>query len=145
MSQIKPKSKLTISSFFSGAGGLDLGFEKAGLDIVWANEFDKNIWSTFEHNFPKTKLDKRSMTDIDSNDIPEADGFIGGPPCQSWSEAGARRGEGDKRGQLFFEYVRVIKDKQPRFFLAENVSGILHDLHSGSFQKLLEEFEKVYG
>jgi DNA (cytosine-5)-methyltransferase 1 len=129
-----------VVSLFSGCGGLDLGFEKAGFDIVWANEFDKTIWETFSSNFPKVYLDKRSIIDIPSAEIPIADGIIGGPPCQSWSEAGACRGINDHRGQLFFEYVRVLKDKQPLFFLAENVSGILANIHKDAFQKILEEF-----
>ena len=114
---------------FSGCGGLDLGFKKAGFDIIWANEYDKSIWKTFEYNFPKTKLDKRSIADISSSEIPNADGVIGGPPCQSWSEAGAGRGINDCRGQLFYEYIRMLKDKKPLFFLAENVSGMLLDRH----------------
>ena len=87
------------------------------------------IWDTFESNFPETILDRRSITDIPASDIPDAFGMIGGPPCQSWSEAGAGRGINDKRGQLFFEYIRLIKEKQPLFFLAENVSGILFPQH----------------
>ncbi|WP_349770678.1 DNA cytosine methyltransferase [Atribacter sp.] len=131
---------MKVVSLFSGCGGLDLGFEKAGFDIVWANEFDKTIWETFSSNFPKVYLDKRSIIDIPSAEIPISDGIIGGPPCQSWSEAGACRGINDHRGQLFFEYVRVLKDKQPLFFLAENVSGILANIHKDAFQKILEEF-----
>lgn len=92
---------MNIISLFSGAGGLDLGFEKAGFKTVWANEYDKEIWETFEKNFPHMKLDRRSIRDIPSCDIPEAIGLIGGPPCQSWSEAGALRGIEDHRGQLF--------------------------------------------
>jgi len=84
-------SKLKLVSLFTGAGGLDLGFEKAGFEVVWANEFDKSIWETFEANFQHTKLDKRSIIDVRSSDIPKVDGIIGGPPCQSWSEAGAGR------------------------------------------------------
>ena len=116
---------MKLISLFTGAGGLDLGFEQAGLEVVWANEFDSTIWDTFKHNFPNAELDTRNIIDIPSSDIPEADGIIGGPPCQSWSEAGAGRGINDKRGQLFFEYIRILKDKEPLFFLAENVSGIL--------------------
>jgi DNA (cytosine-5)-methyltransferase 1 len=135
----KPK----VISLFTGCGGLDLGFEKAGFDIIWANEFDKTIWDTFTHNFPKVTLDKRSIVDIPSFEIPAADGIIGGPPCQSWSEAGACRGINDHRGQLFFEYIRVLKDKQPLFFLAENVSGILANIHKEAFQNILAEFSNA--
>ena len=79
---------MKLVSLFTGAGGLDLGFEKAGFHVIWANEYDKSIWETFEHNFSHTKLDKRSITEVQSHEVPDADGFIGGPPCQSWSEAG---------------------------------------------------------
>jgi DNA (cytosine-5)-methyltransferase 1 len=134
---------MKLASLFTGAGGLDLGFKKAGFSIVWANEFDPTIWETFEYNFPETILDKRSIVDIPASEIPFADGFIGGPPCQSWSEAGAGRGINDKRGQLFFEYIRILKDKQPLFFLAENVSGILLPRHREAFSKILKQFENV--
>src|SRR6056297_1950591 len=120
---------MKLVSLFSGAGGLDLGFKLAGFNVIWANDVDKATWDTFEYNFPKTKLDKRSITNIPSSEIPNSIGIIGGPPCQSWSEAGAQRGINDERGKLFFEYIRVLKDKQPLFFLAENVSGILHKKH----------------
>jgi len=134
---------MRVVSLFTGAGGLDLGFEKAGFEIIWANEFDKSIWATFEHNFSNTKLDKRSIVDVPSNEIPDADGIIGGPPCQSWSEAGAGRGICDPRGKLFFEYIRVLKDKQPKFFLAENVAGILSYKHSEAYSNIVKEFEKA--
>lgn len=134
---------MKIVSLFTGAGGLDLGFKKAGFDVVWANEFDSTIWATFEHNFPETKLDKRSIVDVPTADVPFADGIIGGPPCQSWSEAGAGRGIKDARGPLFYEYIRLLKDKQPTFFLAENVSGILHPKHKEAFENILKQFEDV--
>lgn len=137
------EEKFKVASLFSGCGGLDLGFEKAGFNIVWANEFDKTIWDTFTLNFPHAQLDKRSIVDIASNQIPDCDGIIGGPPCQSWSEAGACRGINDHRGQLFFEYIRILKDKQPLFFLAENVSGILAHIHKAAFQKILSEFSSA--
>ncbi|MBU1885696.1 DNA cytosine methyltransferase [Patescibacteria group bacterium] len=134
---------MKLVSLFTGAGGLDLGFEKAGFKIVWANEFDKSIWETFKLNFPHTKLDKRSIVDVKSNEIPDADGIIGGPPCQSWSEAGAGRGIKDKRGQLFHDYIRLLKEKQPKFFLAENVSGILSPKHSEAFLNIIKEFKNA--
>lgn len=132
---------LKVVSLFSGAGGLDLGFERAGFSIIWANEFDRKIWTTFEHNFPQTKLDKRSITDVSIDEIPDCDGMIGGPPCQSWSEAGAGRGINDKRGQLFYDYIRILKAKQPKFFLVENVSGILSARHKEAFTGFLKAFE----
>lgn len=131
---------MNIISLFSGAGGLDLGFEKAGFKTVWANEYDKEIWETFEKNFPHTKLDRRSIRDIPSSEIPEAIGLIGGPPCQSWSEAGTLRGIEDHRGQLFFEFIRVLRDKKPLFFLAENVSGMLASRHSDALENIKNHF-----
>jgi len=134
---------MKIVSLFTGAGGLDLGFEKAGFKTVWANEYDKSIWETFKYNFPHVNLDKRNITDVLSSEIPDVDGIIGGPPCQSWSEAGAGRGLCDSRGQLFFEYIRILKEKEPLFFLAENVSGILSDRHSEAFDEILNSFKKL--
>lgn len=133
----------SVVSLFSGAGGLDLGFHNAGFHINWANEFDKTITPTLRKNFPKTIVDDRSITDIPSSEIPETIGVIGGPPCQSWSEAGAGRGLEDKRGQVFFEHIRVIRDKQPLFFLAENVSGMLSKRHEKALSYLIEEFKKL--
>lgn len=123
---------MKIVSFFSGAGGLDRGFEKAGFSTIWANEYDREIWATYETNFPNTNLDRRSISDIESREVPDCVGIIGGPPCQSWSEAGALRGINDKRGQLFYDFIRILKDKRPKFFLAENVSGMLAQRHSAA-------------
>ena len=131
---------MKLATFFAGAGGLDLGFSKAGFDCIWANEYDKAIWETYEKNHPNTFLDKRSITEIPSDEIPDCDGIIGGPPCQSWSEAGALRGIHDKRGQLFFDFIKILKDKQPMFFLAENVSGMLLPVH----RKALENIKSMF-
>lgn len=137
------ETKLKLASFFSGAGGLDLGFEQAGFSTAWANEYDRTIWESYEKNFPHVHLDKRSITEIESQDIPDVDGIIGGPPCQSWSEAGALRGASDPRGQLFFDYMNLVGRKMPKFFVAENVSGILSERHSGSFGSILEGFAEM--
>lgn len=134
---------MKLVSFFAGAGGLDLGFKKAGFEIIWANEFDKEIWETYEKNHPGTFLDKRSIVDINDNEVPECDGIIGGPPCQSWSEAGAQRGISDQRGQLFFEFIRILKAKQPKFFLAENVSGMLLIRHNKALQNIKYLFREA--
>lgn len=138
------KYPIKIASLFSGCGGLDLGFEKAGFNIVWANEFDSTIWETFERNFPKTILDRRSILDIHSMEMPtNLHGIIGGPPCQAWSEAGAGRGIEDNRGKVFFEYIRVLRDLKPLFFLAENVSGILSQRHKSAFNAIISGFSSI--
>jgi len=134
---------MNIVSFFAGAGGLDLGFQNAGFNVVWANEYDKEIWETYQKNHPHTILDKRSIVDVPSDDVPECDGIIGGPPCQSWSEAGAMKGIEDKRGQLFFDFIRILEAKQPKFFLAENVSGMLLDRHSNALENIKELFRNA--
>ncbi len=131
-----------VVSLFSGAGGLDKGFEQAGFDIIWANEYDSSIWETFEYNFPNTHLDKRSIRNVPSIDIPECIGIIGGPPCQSWSEAGALRGIEDERGQLFYEFIRILRDKKPLFFLAENVEGMLAQRHSEALANIKKLFRE---
>ena len=133
---------MNVISLFSGCGGLDLGFEKAGFNIPVANEFDSTIWATFEANHPKTTLIKGDIRDIKESDFPDSvDGIIGGPPCQSWSEAGALRGIEDDRGQLFFDYIRILRDKKPKFFLAENVSGMLASRHSDAVENITSMFE----
>lgn len=135
---------MKIISLFSGCGGLDLGFERAGYEIPVANEFDKTIWETYKINHPKTKLIEGDIRNIKEDYFPnDVDGIIGGPPCQSWSEAGAQRGINDDRGKLFYEYIRILKNKQPKFFLAENVSGMLADKHSGAVHNILELFEEA--
>lgn len=131
---------MKVISLFAGAGGLDLGFEKAGFEIAAANEYDKTIWETYEKNH-KAPLIKGDIRNIPSSAFPECDGIIGGPPCQSWSEAGSLRGIEDDRGKLFFEYIRILKDKQPKFFVAENVSGMLSKLHTAAVKQILIMFE----
>jgi len=134
---------MNIVSFFAGAGGLDLGFQNAGFNVIWANEYDKEIWETYQKNHPHTVLDKRSIVNVPSDEVPECDGIIGGPPCQSWSEAGAMKGIEDKRGQLFFDFIRILEAKQPKFFLAENVSGMLLGRHSPALENIKKMFRNA--
>jgi len=131
---------MNVVSFFAGAGGLDLGFKQAGFNIIWANEYDKEIWETYEKNHKNTVLDRRSIVNVKEDEVPECDGIIGGPPCQSWSEAGSLRGINDKRGQLFFDFIRILEAKQPKFFLAENVSGMLLPRHKEALKNIKEMF-----
>ena len=137
---------MNVISLFSGCGGLDLGFERAGFNIPVANEYDTTIFDTFKLNHPKTHLIEGDIRQVTKEDILKhfsgnVDGIIGGPPCQSWSEAGALRGIEDARGQLFFEYIRVLKDFKPKFFLAENVSGMLANRHSEAVKSILSLFD----
>jgi DNA (cytosine-5)-methyltransferase 1 len=132
---------MDIISLFSGCGGLDLGFEQAGFRIVFANDIDKSLNETYELNHG-LKLDNRSIEDLKGEDMPKADGIIGGPPCQSWSLAGKMLGAKDKRGMLFYEYVGIIREKKPKFFVAENVPGIVSSTHIAEFKKLLSLFEE---
>lgn len=136
------KKNLSVISLFSGCGGLDYGFKNAGFQIIYANDIDAKVKETYEKNLGH-KSDQRSIVDIPSKEIPKADGIIGGPPCQSWSLAGAMRGIKDKRGQLFYEYIRILKDKKPLFFVAENVPGIISKTHLPEFEKIIEKFEDI--
>ena len=139
---------MNVLSLFSGCGGLDLGFEKAGYNIPVSNEFDPTIYETFKVNHPHTHLIEGDVRQITKKDIEpflngEIDGIIGGPPCQSWSEAGALRGIEDARGQLFYDYIRILKEFNPKFFLAENVSGMLANRHSEAVQNILKMFDEA--
>ena len=143
---------MNLLSLFCGCGGLDLGFKKAGFNVLAANEFDKSIYETYERNHPETILIKGDVRQITSDKIVELvggvsiDGIIGGPPCQSWSEAGALRGIDDQRGQLFYDYIRILKDIRPKFFLAENVSGMLAQKHAKAVNEFLNLFDEAgYG
>ena len=133
---------MDLVSLFAGAGGMDLGFEKAGFNVIWANEYDNTIWETYRKNHASI-LDERDIRTIKSSEIPDdCDGIIGGPPCQSWSEAGALRGINDDRGKLFYEFVRILKDKQPKFFIAENVSGMLANVHKSAVENIIKMFNE---
>lgn len=138
------KGKTKVLSLFSGCGGLDLGFEEAGFEIPVANEFDKSIWKTYEINHPKTELLKGDIRKIDENALnKDFDGIIGGPPCQSWSEAGALKGIDDERGKLFYDYIRILNKVKPKFFLAENVSGMLAERHEKARNNIIRLFKEA--
>ena len=136
--------KAKILSLFSGAGGLDLGFKNAGFEITTSNEIDTDTFDTYKYNFPKTKHIGGSIVKLSKDDLEDYyDGIIGGPPCQSWSEAGRQKGINDPRGKLFYEYIRILELIKPKFFLAENVSGILHKKHQGALKNITDRFSDV--
>lgn len=130
---------MNVVSFFAGCGGLDLGFEQAGFRVLWANEFDSQCSATYIRNHPKTEFVLEDICKIDPDTIPNCDGFIGGPPCQSWSVGGKQRGLDDARGQLFLKYIELISAKKPKFFVIENVKGMLDDKFKNVFDSFLSK------
>lgn len=137
--------KLNLISLFAGAGGMDLGFEKAGFNVAVANEYDPDICPTYRHNHKHTHLiegDIRKISDADI-EIDNVVGLIGGPPCQSWSEAGSLGGIEDARGKLFYDYIRILQKKQPLFFVAENVSGMLAKRNEEAVLNILKMFDEA--
>ena len=132
---------MRVVSFFAGCGGLDLGFEQAGFRVVWANEFEPHCYATYLRNHPNTEFVLGDICNIDPNTIPECDGFIGGPPCQSWSVGGKQRGLDDARGQLFIKYIELINAKKPKFFVIENVKGMLDDKFKDVFKDFISRLD----
>lgn len=128
-----PARKPSIISLFSGALGLDLGLEKAGFNVVVAVENDKYASETIRINRPQIKVIERNIQDVSTEDIlckaklkvGEATIVSAGPSCQTFSTAGSRNSFEDPRGVLFQEFLRVVREAQPRFFVMENVPGML--------------------
>ena len=119
---------MKVCSLFSGIGGIDLGFQQAGFDIIWANEFDKDAATTYRHNFGCEHLVEKDIRKIHSSEIPDFDVLVAGFPCQPFSIMGRKRGFDDPRGNLFFEIERIVKNKKPSIIFLENVANLLeHD------------------
>ena len=136
-------SKFKVVSLFSGAGGMDLGFENAGFDIVWANDFFKEAVESYKKNVSKNVV-YGDITKIASSEIPDGiDLVIGGFPCQGFSVANNKRSMEDKRNFLYKEMLRVIKDKNPKFFVAENVKGLLSMEKGKVFEMIKKDFESL--
>ena len=115
---------MRVISLFSGAGGMDLGFVSAGHTIVWANDHDADCVRTYSHNIG-CGIVHGDIEDIPTSCIPTADVLIGGFPCQGFSRANLKRSVGDRRNRLYLEFVRVLEEKRPTYFVAENVRGLL--------------------
>jgi len=131
---------LDIVSLFSGAGGLDLGLIQAGHKIVWANDFDKDCLETYRRNIGNHIIGE-DICKLPSSLIPFADCVVGGFPCQGFSMANLLRSESDDRNKLYKQFLRVVRDKQPRYFLAENVRGILSLDHGKVIRRIVKDFE----
>jgi DNA (cytosine-5)-methyltransferase 1 len=130
---------MRIVSLFSGAGGLDLGLIQAGHEVVWANDFDKDAVSTYALNIGD-HIVLGDICNISSSEIPPADVVVGGFPCQGFSQANMLRFEDDERNRLYLEFLRVVSDKQPKYFLAENVRGILSLAGGRAIEKIERDF-----
>ena len=146
--------KLKVASLFCGCGGTDVGllggFDFLGksypnnpVEIVYANDIDDNACRIFEENFGITP-DNRDIREIKSEELPNFDILTGGFPCQSFSivaQNPKRLGVKDDRGKLFFEMCRILRDKKPKCFIAENVKGILSANEKNAFPLIIKEFE----
>ncbi len=146
--------RLKVASLFCGCGGTDVGllggfdflgkhYDKNEVSIVYANDIDDRACHIFEENFGITP-DNRDIREVDSNDLPEFDILTGGFPCQSFSivaQNPKRLGVKDDKGKLFFEMCRILRDKQPKCFIAENVKGILTANNRSAFPLIMKEFE----
>ena len=138
-------NKLRLASFFAGVGGIDIGFERTGkVSTVYANEIDEYPVKTFEKNF-SLKVDNRDIHDVKSSDVPDVHVIAGGFPCQAFSIAGYRQGFDDEkgRGTLFFELMRIVKDKKPEVVFLENVKNLVGHDNGNTFKVILEELSKA--
>ena len=139
----KNNKKFRVISLFSGAGGMDLGFINAGFDIVWANDFFKEAVESYKKNINKDIV-FGDITKIKSSEMPDdIDLVIGGFPCQGFSVANTKRSMKDERNFLYKEMLRVIKDKKPKFFVAENVKGILSMEKGKVIEMIKKDFESL--
>jgi len=139
MNSKKPK----VVSLFAGAGGLDLGFIQAGFDVIWANDFEKDAVETYKKNIGKHII-LGDITKIDSSEIPDDfDILLGGFPCQGFSIANNKRSMKDERNFLYKEMLRIIKDKRPKYFLAENVKGLLSMEKGKVIEMIINDFKEI--
>lgn len=130
------------ASFFSGVGGLDLGFERAGIETVSVSEIDPYANSVLAERFPGAP-NLGSITEINADDIPEADIWSGGFPCQDLSVAGKRAGFAGKRSSLAFTFLDLVEQRRPRWLVLENVPGLFSSNQGRDFLRLLSEMDEL--
>jgi DNA (cytosine-5)-methyltransferase 1 len=133
---------MNVVSLFSGVGGFDLGFMQAGHSVVWANDIWKEATETYKKNFP-SHIVCQDIKDISASEIPHGDIIIGGFPCQGFSVANLKRTQHDERNYLYLEFVRIVREKSPQYFLAENVKGILSLAKGAVFQMIIRDFTEL--
>jgi len=156
MGKINGNVKLKVASLFCGCGGMDLGiqgdfsylgkyFNSLPFEVVYAVDNDSYATNIYNSNFTHKCLLK-DVRDIIPKEVPDHDILLGGFPCQSFSiiaQNPQRLGYKDERGKLFFEMVNVLKEKKPRFFIGENVKGLLSANKGQAFPMIIKEFEKA--
>jgi len=135
--------KYKIASLFSGCGGLDLGFIQAGFEVVWANDFLKDAVETYKNNIGNHII-YGDITQISSSQVPDdIDILLGGFPCQGFSVANTKRNMNDERNYLYKELMRLIRDKQPKFFVGENVKGLLSMQNGKVIEMIVNDFRSL--
>lgn len=130
---------MTVISLFSGAGGLDLGLKMAGHKLLWANDNDKDAVETYKKNIG-VEIVHEDIKKIKIKEIPKADVLVGGFPCQGFSQANLKRSPEDQRNILYKYFLKVLKNKKPKYFIAENVRGILSLGKGKVVKKILSDF-----
>jgi len=145
-----PKNKYTVGGLFSGVGGIELGFEKAGYKISWANEFDSKACITYKANFKDHMLIEENIWKVidnkfryEENQLDNIDVLVGGFPCQAFSVAGYRKGFEDPRGNLFFAITEFISHFQPKAFLLENVKNLERHDEGKTFGRIYSELDTL--
>lgn len=133
---------MKIVSLFSGAGGLDLGLIQSGHEVIWANDFDADAVTTYRQNIGR-EIVLGDICEIPSSSIPECDVVVGGFPCQGFSQANMLRFAEDERNRLYLEFLRIVRDKRPVYFLAENVRGILSLAGGAAIAKIESDFAAI--
>jgi DNA (cytosine-5)-methyltransferase 1 len=133
---------MRVVSLFSGAGGLDFGFVMAGHEIIWANDCYGDAVETYRLNIGN-HIVQSDIADISSDSVPDCDIVIGGFPCQGFSVANIKRSIADERNSLYRQLVRVISRKRPKFFLAENVKGLISLARGLVFEMILNDFKNL--
>ena len=136
----KTKKVFTAVSLFCGAGGLDLGFDRAGFKTIWANDFNADACETFRL-WSDANVVCGDISKIPSDAIPDSDIMLGGFPCQGFSLSGPRRID-DSRNVLYKEYVRILKSKMPLAFVGENVKGLLTMGEGKIIEAIVEAFHE---